>query len=106
VAIVSVRTLPDVELGHRFVLLVDIVEAAGRRVFFMAQETRIRASRTPTARERAEAQRHAPTSTTSAAGNAKREQVPDGDLLDERAALEAARLEQQRTPPDLVNVAA
>jgi hypothetical protein len=39
-----VRTLPDVELGYRYVVLGDTVASAGTRIFFLADATR-RASR-------------------------------------------------------------
>jgi hypothetical protein len=103
VAIVSVRTLPDVELGYRYVVLGDTIASAGTQVFFLATETR-RASRPANGRERAESQRHAPYQ-ASVSRQEREQQVPDDKLADEEA-VKLARLEQQRTPVDLINVAA
>lgn len=90
--------------GLRWLVLGDTVAAAssGLSVFFLAEQKRGRAA---TAREQAEAKKHAP----YRAGWSRREREqaePDDDEFDEQAALEAARLEQQRTPADLVNQAA
>jgi hypothetical protein len=91
VAIISVRTLPDVELGYRFVVLGDTIASAGVQITFMAETTR-RASRPANSREQREAQRHAPY--RPALSRAAREQrVPD-DELGEHAAIELARKEQ------------
>lgn len=57
--------------------------------------------RPPTPQERAEAR--APYEAVSSKRDRRERR---DDELDERAALEAYRLEQQRQPPDLVNVAA
>jgi hypothetical protein len=103
VAVVTIRTLPDLEMGHVFVCLGDTIASAGVRVFFLETETR-RASRPATSREQQEAQRHAPYR-AALSRTAREQQVPD-DELDEKAALEAARREQQRTPVDLIGRAA
>jgi hypothetical protein len=60
--------------------------------------------RAPTARERAEA-RPPYESNSAKRARLQRVEVPD-DELDEQAAVEAARREQQRAPVDLINVAA
>jgi hypothetical protein len=62
-------------------------------------------ARPPDARERMQTAKTFYDSNSGKRARAERLDVPD-DELDERAALEAARLEQQRTPPDLLNVAA
>jgi hypothetical protein len=103
VAIITVRTLPDVELGYRYIVLGDTIASAGVRIFSLANETR-RASRPANGRERLESQRHAPY--RPALSRQQREhEVPDTELADEEA-VRLARLEQQRTPADLVNQAA
>jgi hypothetical protein len=104
VAIVSVRTLPDVELGYCYVVLGDTVASAGTRIFFLADETR-RASRPATARERQEAQRHAPYRPALSRQEREQQKVPDDELA-EQAAIRLARKEQQREPTDLIGRAA
>jgi hypothetical protein len=104
VAIISVRTLPDVELGYQYVILGDTIASAGTRIFRLADETR-RASRPATAREQQEAQRHAPYR-PSLSRREREQEVPDDEALDEAEAIRAAMIEQRRMPPDLVNVAA
>ena len=103
VAIVSVRTLPDVEFGYRFVVLGDTIAAAGVRIFRMADETR-RSSRPANARERTDSARHAPYRPALSRRERERE-VPDDELA-EQAAIELACKEQQREPADLIGRAA
>jgi hypothetical protein len=62
-----------------------------------------RTGRPPTAREMVEAR--APYNSTARQERERRQPVDD-ELLAEAAAIELARLEQQRQPADLVNVAA
>jgi hypothetical protein len=102
VAVINVRTLPDVELGYRYVVLGDTIAAGASsvRFFFLADETR-RASRPPNGRERLEAQRHAPYRPALSRQERERQQVPDSELA-EQAAIELARREQQHTPADLI----
>jgi len=95
-AVVSVRTLPNIELGYQYVVLGDTVASAGVRIFFLADETR-RASRHANGRERAESQRHAPYRPSLSRQKREHHETPD-DELDEQAALEAARREQQHEP--------
>jgi hypothetical protein len=64
----------------------------------------VRPGRPPTAREREAAQRYAPYRPAWSRQERERE-TPDEQLAEE-AAIQLARLEQQRQPPDLVNVAA
>jgi hypothetical protein len=105
IAVVTSRLLPDVELGHIYICLGDSIAAGASsvRFFFLADETR-RASRPANGRERAESQRHAPYR-PALSRQEREQQVPD-DELDEQAALEAARREQQREPVDLIGRAA
>jgi hypothetical protein len=103
VAIISVRTLPDIDLGYQYVVLGDTIASAGTRIFRLADETR-RASRPATAREQQEAQRHAPYR-PSLSRREREQEVPDEEL-DEQAALAAAYAEQKREPADLVNLVA
>ena len=63
-----------------------------------------RSGRPPTAREMAEA-RPPYESTSAMRERRQRLEVPD-DELDEKAAIEAARLEQQRQPADLLQAVA
>jgi hypothetical protein len=92
VAIVTVR-LPDLEPGHCFLVvdprLVGLMPTLGR-LPSPRERTDVRAPYDPTSAKRRRAQLA---------------EVPD-DQLDEAAALEACRREQERTPPDLVNIAA
>jgi hypothetical protein len=104
VAVVTTRTLPDVEMGHLFVVLGDTIASAGVRIFFLAENTR-RASRHATARERQEAQRHAPYRAALSRQQREQQQVPD-DALDDAEAVAAAYAEQRREPVDLINVGA
>jgi hypothetical protein len=60
--------------------------------------------RPPTAREQAEAK--LPYRSPNAIRRELAREAPDDDLLDERAALEACRREQQREPADLIGRAA
>ena len=86
VAVVTIRTLPDLEMGHVFVVLdwLGLFTPHGRP---------------PTAREKAGVRtpHRAPTQPPA--------QVPDEEL-DELAAVAAAYAEQRREPPDLVNLVA
>jgi hypothetical protein len=103
IAVISVRTLPDAELGYRFLVLGDTIASAGIQITFMAETTR-RASRPANSREQQEAQRHAPY--RPALSRAAREQRVPADELAEQAAIELARKEQQREPADLIGRAA
>jgi hypothetical protein len=93
VAIVTVR-LPDLEPGHCFLVvdprLVGLMPTLGR-LPSPRERTDVRAPYDPTSAKRRRAQLV--------------DAAPD-DQLDEAAALEACRREQERTPPDLVNIAA
>jgi hypothetical protein len=104
VAVVTIRTLPDLEMGHVFVVVGDTVAAAGTRIFFLADETRC-ASRPATVQERAEAQRHAPYRPNLSRQAREHQRVHDDELADQ-AAIELARKEQQREPVDLIGRAA
>ena len=104
VAIVTVRTLPDVRAGHTYLVLGDSIHAAGVGIYFMCDDTR-RASRPASARERQEAQRHAPYRPALSRAERERQDVPDEQLA-EPAAIELASREQQRTPADLIGRAA
>jgi hypothetical protein len=88
-AVITVHTLPGLEIGHVFAVL-DWCELFIRR------------GRPPTARERATVREPYD---LARAKRERREQVPD-EQLDERAALEACRREQQREPVDLIGRAA
>ena len=76
IGIVSVRTLPGVELNHHYIVVGDTIASAGTRIFFLANETR-RASRPATGRERAESQRHAPYRPALSRQEREQQQVPD-----------------------------
>jgi hypothetical protein len=91
-------------MGHVFVVVGDTVAAAGTRIFFLADETR-RTSRPATARERTEAQRHAPYRPNLSRQAREHQQVPDDELA-EQAAIKLAHKEQQRAPVDLIDRAA
>jgi hypothetical protein len=92
VAIIRLRTLPDVELGHSFLIL------DGRTVGLLPTR-----ARKPT-RASAEAQKQ--TYTPNLSRQLREQPAEQDDELDENAAIEAAYREQRRSPPDLVNVAA
>jgi hypothetical protein len=104
VAVISVGTLPDVPLGYHYVVLGDTIASAGVRVFFLADETR-RSSRPANARERQDAQRHAPYRPALSRAAREQQDVPDDQLADAEA-VRLARLEQQRQPVDLIGRAA
>jgi hypothetical protein len=88
--------------GLRWLVLGDTIEAGtGVRIFFLADDTR-RASRPPDARERQEAQRHAPYRPALSRAARERQDVPD-ELLADQEAVELARREQQREPADLIS---
>ena len=99
--LIAVGTCVELQ-GLRWVVLGDTIGAAGSGgIFFLAAEAHT--GRLATGREQLEAQKHAP----YRAGVSRREreqQVPD-DQLDEQAAIEAARREQQREPADVLNAA-
>jgi hypothetical protein len=105
IAVISVRTLPDVEIGQRFLVLGDTIAsgATSVRFYFMVDETR-RESRPASPREQLEAQRHAPYRPNMSRQERERQRVPD-DELDEAAAVAAAYAEQRRAPADLLNAA-
>jgi hypothetical protein len=90
--------------GLRWVVRGDTISAglSGYNVFFLADQAR---GRVATAREQADSAKRAPYSPSLSRKWREQQEIPD-DQLDEREALEAARLEQQRTPADLLNAAA
>jgi hypothetical protein len=87
--------------GLRWLVLGDTIAAgmSGYNVFFLADQAR---GRIATAREQADSARHAPYSPAASRKWREQQEVPD-EQLDDREALEAARLEQQRTPADLIS---
>jgi hypothetical protein len=91
--IVCVVATPSLSLltGQRFVV-VDLFDLGF-----------IRPGRAPTAQERLSAR--PPYDSNSAKRRRERPEVPDELLADEEA-IRQAMIEQRRTPPDLVNVAA
>jgi hypothetical protein len=102
--LVAVGTCVELK-GLRWLVLGDTIAAgaSGFTVFFLADETR-RASRPANARERQEAQRHAPYR-AGLSRQGREQQIPD-ELLADQEAVELARREQQRAPADLIGRAA
>jgi hypothetical protein len=100
--LIAVGTCVELQ-GLRWLVLGDTIAAGASsvRFFFLADETR-RASRPANARERQEAQRHAPYRPALSRQERERQQVPDSELA-EQAAIELARKEQQREPVHLVS---
>jgi len=94
-AVVVVTTpAPCLEVGMRF----PVVDAIELNTWLTAR------GRPPTAREQAEAR--PPYRSPNAVRRELAREAPDDELLDERAALEACRREQQREPADLIGRAA
>ena len=98
---IVVVTTPSagLDVGMRFLLIGNEFTSAQDGVWW----TGYREGRRPTAREMAEAR--APYNPSARYQREHAEPVDD-DLLPEPTAIELARLEQQRSPTDLVNVAA
>jgi hypothetical protein len=88
--------------GHAVVIVTTPPEL-GRRFLVVDEFTRkLRTGRLPTPKEMAEAR----PPYVSPATARRREERDEGEWMDEKAALEAARLEQQREPVDLIGRAA
>jgi hypothetical protein len=100
--LVAIGTSAELQ-GQAWVVLGDTIAAAGTSIFFLANETR-RESRPATSEEQLEAKRHAPYRAGVARQEREQQATPD-DLLAEQEAIRLARLEQQRTPADLLNAA-
>ena len=95
-AIVTVRTLPDIELGHRFVVL-DMC----RDLHWFTTR-----GRRPTPRERLEARPPYESKTKAATWESRTRRDQEDERLAEAEAIRLARLEQQREPVDLIGRAA
>jgi hypothetical protein len=102
--IVEVTSVTDIgaRRGMRFLLVGDSIECGGRAVFFMADR---RHGRPATVAERETAGRFAALPGAATRKDREAKQLQE-DVLDEQAALEACRREQETDPADLVNVAA